>query len=64
MWYALINFLENDEWNDLYALVVFYESIEFITHSECGKVEIEEIYVSTKYWENPRFAPIRLLLSI
>lgn len=45
---ALLNFFENDEWNDLYALVVFFESVEFIFHCECRKFAIEDINVSTK----------------
>ena len=43
---ALLKFLENDEWNDSHALVVLFESILFIAHSEDGKVELDEnIYI-------------------
>jgi len=46
---ALLKFLKNYERNDSYiVLVVLSESIEFIAHSEGGKVEVKEIYVSTK----------------
>ena len=39
---ALLKFLKNDEWNDSHAFVVLSESIEFIAHSEGGKVELEK----------------------